>query len=373
MVRAPCDAGAQIFVMQARFERFVGSVRALPAPPLDGLLDAADSLRRWGLTALGGPFARAVLTDRDKRAAFFGCLLITVAFFSTSMFPVVMLVLGPIVYGIPHVLADLRYLVARPGLHRRPLVLAAMAIGILAAGLGFGVRGGLAGAALALCVARTSWTRRIIGLVCIAGLFALAQHSPLMADLAFAHLHNFVGVLLWWAWRPRQTRLHLLPLGLFAIGSVALLAGWATPLHDFTKGLEAPWTGLRMFDFCQSLTPSPFDPNSVRLVLLYAFAQATHYVVWLRLVPEDDRPRKSPRSYGQSFRALTADLGALLLWVSVIGALGLIGWAVVAPGAARDGYLRLAFFHGHLELAAGALLWAEGRLAFGHIGRTFRS
>jgi len=51
----------------------------------------------------------------------------------------------------------------------------------------------------------------------------------------------------------------------------------------------------------------------------------------------------------------------VVIWLSVIGALGLIGWAFAGPGAARDGYLRLAFFHGHLELAAGALLWAEGR------------
>lgn len=360
-----------MFAMQARFARFVGSVRALPAPPLEGLLDAADACRRFGLTTVGRSFARAVLTDRDKRTAFFGCLLITVAFFSTSMFPVVMLVVGPIVWGIPHVLADLRYLVARPGLHRRPLVLAAIAIGILGAGLGFGVRGGLVGAALALCVARTSWARRIAGLSIVASLFALAQTAPQTADLAFAHLHNFVGVLIWWAWRPRQTRLYFLPLAVFLIGSIALLAGWATPLHAFTKGLEAPWTGMRMFDLLQSLTPYPFDPKSVRLVLLYAFAQATHYVVWLRLVPEDDRPTKSPRSYGQSFRAATTDLGAILLWISVFGALGLIGWAVFAPGAARDGYLRLAFFHGHLELAAGALLWAERRLGFGQIGRTF--
>lgn len=364
---------AQLFAMQTRFVRFVGSVRALPAPPLDALLDAADGFRRFGLTTLGRSFAQGVLTDRDKRTAFYGCLLITIAFFSTTMFPVVMLVLGPILWGIPHVLADLRYLVARPGLHRRPLVLTAMAIGIVGAGLGLGVRGGLAGAALALCIARTSWKRRLGGLVIVAGLFALAQRETFMADLAFAHLHNFVGVLIWWAWRPRQTRLHLWPLGLFFLGSLAVLLGWAMPLPAFTKGLEAPWTGMRMFDLCQSLTPNPWDPNSVRLVMLYAFAQATHYVVWLRLVPEDDRPIKSPRSYGQSFRALTTDLGGLLLWISVIGALGLIGWAIFAPGAARDGYLRLAFFHGHLELAAGALLWAEGRLHFGHAGRTLRT
>lgn len=351
--------------MPPRFARMVGSVRALPAPPLQGLLDGADALRRLGLTTLGRRFAQTILTEREKRIAFWGCFLIAGAFFSTSMFPVVMLVVGPIVWGIPHVLSDLRYLVARPGLHRRPWVLAAIAVGIVAAALGFGVRGGLAGAAIALGIAQTSWLRRISGLSIVAVLFALAQRSPQMADLVFAHVHNFVGVLIWWAWRPRQTRFHLLPIALFGGLSLLILSGFAEPLAVFTRGLEAPWTGMPMFDLCASLTPNPMDPHSIRFVILFAFAQATHYVVWLRLMPEDDRPNKSPRSYVQSFRALTSDLGSLLLWLSVIGALGLIGWAMFAPGAARDGYLRWAFFHGHLELAAGALLWAEGRLGFG--------
>jgi hypothetical protein len=351
--------------MQARILRFVGSVLAIPAPPLETPLAGLDSLRRWGLTTLGPSFARTVLIDRDKRTAFLGCLLISTAFLSASAFPVVMLLLGPLLWGVPHILSDLRYLVARPGLHKRPLAIAAIGFGVVAASFGFGVRGGLAGAALALFVAQTSWTRRLFGLVVVAALFTAAQRSPFLADLAFAHLHNLVAVVLWWAWRPRQTRLHLLPIALFALFSIALLAGAATPLHNFTRGLEAPWTGLSMYELCRTLTPFPRDPLSVRFVLLFAFAQATHYVVWLRLVPEDDRPSKSPRSDGQSFRALTQDLGSILLWLAVLTALALIGWAFVQPGQARDGYLRLASFHGHLELGAGALLWAEGRLGFG--------
>lgn len=352
-------------MQQARFARFVGYLVALPAPPIDAFLDVADWLRRFGLKTLGRSISQRILTDREKRAAFWGCVQITVAFLTTSLFPLVMLIVGPVLLGIPHVLADLRYLVARPGLHRRPLVLFAIGFGVLAAGLGYGVRGGLVGAALALCVARTSWARRCAGLLVVAALFVVAQRAGRMADLAFAHLHNFVGILIWLAWRPRKTRWHLLPLMVFALGSFLVLSGLSMPLPIFTKGLEAPWTGLGMFELCQWLTPSPFDPNSVRLVLFYAFAQGAHYVVWLRLVPEDDRPSKSPRSYAQSFRALTSDLGAMLMWLAVMGALGLIGWAMFAPSEARDGYLRLAFFHGHLELAAGALLWAEGRLGFG--------
>ena len=346
--------------MEGRLHRLVGSVAAIPAPPLDAPLAGLDHLRRLGLRLLGPFLSRSVLTDRERRVAVLGSVLIVAAFFLAGTLPVVMLVLGPLVWGIPHVLADVRYLVARPGLHRRPLVLAAIGAGILAAGLGYGVRGGLFGAALALCVARTSWPRRLVGLGVVGALFAAAQHAGYVADIAFAHLHNLVAVLIWWAWRPRQTRLHLVPIVLFVAGAAAMLLGAAAPLLAWSGGTEAPWTGLGMRYLAWTLSPDPLSPLAPRLVLLYAFAQATHYIVWLRLMPEDDRPSKTPRSYRQSFRALAGDIGGWILWLSVIGALGLISWAFFGPGEARDGYLRLAFFHGHLELAAGALLWAEG-------------
>ena len=220
-----------------------------------------------------------------------------------------MLVLGPLLWGIPHVLADVRYLVARPGLHRRPLALAAIGAGVLAAGLGYGVRGGLLGAALALPVARASWPRRLVGLGVVGALFAAAQRAGYVADLAFAHLHNLVAVAIWWAWLPRRTRLHLAPIALFAAGTAALLLGAAGPLLAWSGGTEAPWTGLEMRSLEWTLSPTRTGPLAVRFVVLYAFAQATHYIVWLRLLPEDDRASKTPRSFRQSFRALAADIG----------------------------------------------------------------
>ena len=59
---------------------------------------------------------------------------------------VVVLAVGPLVLGVPHLVADLRYLVVRPGLHRRaafwPVAVSALASswfglvpGLLAAGL----------------------------------------------------------------------------------------------------------------------------------------------------------------------------------------------------------------------------------------------
>ena len=84
-----------------------------------------------------------------------------------------------------------------------------------------------------------------------------------------------------------------------------------------------------------------------------------HYVVWMRLIPEDDsaEPRapivraELPRAY--------ADVGALVLWLALLGMIAFAVWAAFHVGHARNGYIQAAFFHGHLELVAGALLWAE--------------
>ena len=97
--------------------------------------------------------------------------------------------------------------------------------------------------------------------------------------------------------------------------------------------------------------------------MLYAFGQSAHYLIWLRLMPEDDRPSPTPRSFTQSLRALHADVGGPLLWLALLGAIALVFWAFShGIGNARDRYIDLAFFHGYLELVAASLLWAESGL-----------
>jgi hypothetical protein len=84
-----------------------------------------------------------------------------------------------------------------------------------------------------------------------------------------------------------------------------------------------------------------------------------HYGIWLRLVPEEDRPRPAPRSFRSSLRALLADFGPIPMALALLGCLALAVWASIDLVTARLGYLRFSIFHGHLELVAAALLWAE--------------
>ena len=334
----------------------------VPAPPLAWLLRPLDAARSRLLRALAPSF-RTLIVAREPRVALVASLALLLAFAVACSLPIAALAVGPLVWGIPHILADVRYLVVRPRLHKRPWVLAVIGGATIAGALGFGVRGALAGAVVAMIFARASIARRALGVAVTGTIFGLAVWAGWKADLAFVHLHNLVGVGLWWAWRRRESKLHWAPLALFAAGCALILAGAVDALPRHTGGLHAAWTGVDLHRLTWGTSPFPQGPFVARFFMLYAFGQAVHYLIWLRLMPEDDRPSPTPRSFTQSLRALHADLGGPILWLALIGACALICWAIShGIGNARDRYIDLAFFHGYLELVAASLLWAESGL-----------
>lgn len=344
----------------------------VPAPPIEVLLTPLDSLRSSVLRFLA-PRMRDLVVLREHRVAVVGACLMLSALVMSSVLPLWVLAVGPILWGVPHVVSDVRYLIARPGLHRRPWVMVAIGAGITGAAIGYGVRGGLAGAAGAILFAKASRVRRAAGLAVIVSLLALAQWAGPRSDLVFAHAHNVIGVGLWWAWRRRAGRLHLLPIAIFATGCALILGGALDPVWARTGGFVAPWTGLTWRAMASTLSWTTQGPFALRLPVLYAFLQSAHYLVWVRLIPEDDRPSPTPRSFQQSFRALRADVGAIVLWIAVLTALVFFVWAAVHVGHARNAYIQAVFFHGHLELGAAAVLWAEGSLFMAEPSRSRRS
>src|SRR3954469_580283 len=113
--------------------RVLRAFAALPPPPLGGLIAPLNPLRASLLRAIA-PRARSLVVARDRRVAVVGACLIVTALVLTTLLPLWFLALGPLVWGVPHIVSDVRYLVARPGYHRRPWVIAAMLGGIVAAG-----------------------------------------------------------------------------------------------------------------------------------------------------------------------------------------------------------------------------------------------
>jgi hypothetical protein len=314
------------------------------------IFSPADRLRHALLAAV----ARAspeLIVRRDMRVAVGATALIALAFVLTASAPLWMLLVGPIVLGVPHVLADVRYLVARPRLHTRPLLWGLVAAPLVWCAFGGGVRAGVVATGGAFIAARGGRWVRLTGVAACALLVLVASRLGSVVDLAFAHLHNFAAVAIWLAWRRRTGALQLVPVALFAACTLLLVLGVATP--D---------VGGYPYDVGDAMVPAGWGAIGARLIALFAFAQAVHYSVWLRLVPEDDRARSTPRPWGASFRALLVDVGPWLLAASVIAAVGLGLYALSDLVAARALYLRAVVFHGYLEIAALSLLFVERRL-----------
>ena len=333
-------------------------------PLVDSALAPADFLRRRLLRGLG-PLAAPLMNRRELRVALMGAGVVLSALAGTLVFPLWMLALGPIVFGVPHILSDIRYLWVRPGFDRRAAVCVAVGGPLLVGAVTGRLWAGLLAVAGAFVVARTTWPRRIAGLGATALALLAARRFSGAADIVFAHLHNVVAIALWWRWRElspsarhprRRSSLRIVPLALVVAASAVVLA--VDPVRAFAG---TPLLGPRVGYYLATLAPGVDRSLGLRLVLAFCFAQSIHYGIWLRLVPEEDRPRETPRTFAASFRALHADLGAPRLVLFGALALGLAAWACVALAAARAGYLRFAVFHGHLELCAAALLWAERR------------
>lgn len=336
----------------------------MTAPPLGPAIQLLDAGRSRLYLALR-PIAPSWLAERDRRIAAVGALLLGLAFVTATSAPILLLALGPVVWGVPHLVADIRYLVARPGFARAPALYASGAVVAILSVMGFGARAGLAGAAAAALLSRGALARRACVLALASGLFAIAHQYPEGANIAFVHAHNLVAFAYFIAWRrpgsANRGRTRWVPVGLTGVFLLAsswiLLGPMSAPL--FSGGLS----GLDLEGFASFLAPANSGDMGLRLVVFFAFAQAAHYVVWLHLLPQHISATPRPLSFSQSYRSLTKDVGAPVIWVAAAAFVVVAATALRSLHVAREVYLGIAFFHAHLELIAAALLLSAPRSA----------
>lgn len=319
------------------------------------------------------PFAGALRDDRSTRVAVIAAIHVLGAFVLTGLAPLWLLLLGPLLLGVPHVIGDLRHLVLRPP---RPIprglfvalavpfgAMTALRAGSLA---GFGslptleiALGGLSIGVAAL------WGRGRpllqVGIVATtAALLVPALLSPGHAALVLGHAHNVVALALWVAWAgPSPARWGVVAL---VAAAVATILGGALDPWVLRHGLE-PAAGLDLDGLTRTLAPGLPAPWDLRVVLAFAMLQAVHYSMWVWCIPATpsfaDAP--GPETPWAAWRRWWRDLGPTVAIAAILGAIALPLAGLLAPTVARASYLSMVLFHGWLELAVAAHLIALSR------------
>lgn len=304
--------------------------------------------------------------DPSLRASFVAAGLVSLCVALTLVGPLWLLLLAPLVFGVPHVASDLRYLVFAPP---KPLpaglapglllVLGAMTFARASAMVGGPAlpRVELALGALAVVMsmafARQSMrTFALIGATLVLAAVALAY--PRNAALLIGHAHNFVAVAIWFAWTRGRARWWAVGLLTVALGLVTsgVLDDWWFQLASSDAA------GLTLTGMVAALAPDLPGPWGLRAVIAFALMQAVHYALWLGAIPAT-RARTQPSPPSRVWSQWVDDLGVPLMALTGLGTVVLLSWGGLHPTEARSSYLSLVLFHGWLELAVMGHLLAR--------------
>ena len=284
-----------------------------------------------------------LMSNRALRVCLAACFAIPIIFTISYTLPLWQLLLGPIILGIPHLVADLRYLVIHQNLHQKMWFwLGLVPFFILYAVF---LEPHYAMIAVLLGAFFGAHPRRPLMIALSVCGLGLSLWKPFLFLFTILHVHNLVALWLWWHWRTRALW-EAIPL--FLCLTLLVLLFLIPPAPDVF--LWAP-PQLDHHYFVTSLVPQILNEYADGLILSYAFLQSVHYLVWLRLIPEDARAQPSPRTFNKSLQYLKKDFGSLLFYSFLIGMVMLMAYACFDPKQARINYLTLISFHAFLELS----------------------
>jgi len=349
------------------------------APPLSlrasflHALGAADAVRRVCLAQLvRSPAMRSLFLRRDRRVAATLMLHAIVAWVGAIFCPVLLLIAGPVLVGIPHLAADIRHLIVRRRWPPRLQVVAWGAFALLAAVPATGVDDRvvtrvsvgvpLGATMLGMALLRFPGAHRptkgparpsrrlalvLTGLCVFA---AMGVADPDRLRLVLVHAHNLVPWLVVAILAPAARRTLLYPAAFVAVAALFLVMGLGASL-TLASPLAAALPS-HVLVWAESLAPGLTVARAVGWTSAFAFLQSSHYALWLVAIPELDRPRSGATTLRTRARLYLGDCGMAGTGLVVLGSLALLGLACATSWSrATHTYLAWAGFHAYAELA----------------------
>lgn len=345
------------------------------------LLSVAEGLDSWRVSILRSTLKYPLLELTFRVRAYRLLAVFLLACFSalliSCLFPLWALLLGPILYGIPHVGASFRY-VSRVSQIRQSKFLS-LATVVLIAGVccyrlttdfnfsafSFSPASSPLVEPLTLCavVLLFSLARRgksilptLISLFIAAMVTALTSISPYTTLGVLTLLHNWVAFGYWFAAckNRRERKVLWLALGVFSGLTFLIFTGSLDWIYKFyTPASQIEWAHLNYAEMGQSILPFTDDYKTwFHCIVAYAFGQSIHYFIWLKAIPEQAHISENPTSFKTSYELLKREFGPHTTLAFILVSLAIpSAWLLVHYPFARILYFALASTHGFIELA----------------------
>lgn len=343
-------------------------------PLVERVLQPLDVVRGGVLrTVVGISPLRRLMVTRATRVPLLLSVHAAAAFAVAVLAPSLSLALVPIFLGVPHLVADVRHLVARrglPGWWLRAIGGFAAALIVLrllgetrvvpalpmviehAVGSAWILLAACAGAMLG----RKFWAA-VGALALAASATVLALAAPRAFRLAFLHGHNLLALVIWlWLFR-RRLSLAWPVVGVILLGG-GLLASGAMLATTIDAGVLSLF-GLHLFAAADWLAPGVPDRWALGLTTAFAFLQSVHYAIWLMAIPQEDARGDGTPTFRMAWRGLRRELGTGGLSIAAGLTLVVLLGGVLALARTRVLVLSLGTFHAWGELALLAFFIAR--------------
>lgn len=319
-------------------------------------LGALDRLRA-GLLKSAAPASRWFVRYRDRRVVALAAFACAAALVLSVRWTGYLLLAGPLLFGVPHLVVEARYLYFQRHRGNAALLIILLLQSALAFA-GVGIYGLGPCSVLALIAVRLQAGQRILPSLtdardwALLGLFALVQGAvligPTWSRFGLLHIHNALSIFVWLVWRERPRAVSLLVTALLGAGAFAIGVGLFDRLPIHTPLRDSVFSLTRLTDAVAGGFGGAYRR---RFLMLFCFLQSLHYAVWLRLLPEEARGRETPRSWTASWRAFQADCGPNIARLCLLAAL-LVPLLALPLGAVRvrSLYVTASEFHATVEL-----------------------
>jgi hypothetical protein len=263
---------------------------------LESAVTPLDAARRAILQlATRSRFVTQVIARRDTRLACLATTQVIVLFLLAVRIPVALFFLGPVLFGVAHLAADVRYLALQRAPPRALVVASvvlALALTAVRAAAGFrlvripiadqiDVVLGMVWVALALGLALSRSSARKVAFVAPAFLLVAATvvTHPRLAGLVLVHAHNVIAVVAWLVLFRRRPAWTVVPLLLMVIFAAVLLSGLTLPWAFEHGGMLA--FGTRVERLGAWMTPGLSAELGAAVATTFVFMQGVHYAVWI--------------------------------------------------------------------------------------------